>query len=72
MKIIESSWDKPWDAEYSCTGCASKLEVQVSDLKLVSDCRDGDAAVFQCPVCKKDNWLAMSTLPKHVQSSLRS
>jgi hypothetical protein len=35
----------------------SLLEMSVSEMKFVSDSRDGDAYTFVCPVFKKKNWV---------------
>ncbi len=56
MRIIRpSEAPKPYRSE--CDGCKALLEVDKNDCRYVNDPRDGDAYVFVCPCCKKENWI---------------
>jgi transcription elongation factor Elf1 len=53
-----------WTKKFSCTQCRSSLEVGIKDFtRVVYDQRDGNASVFNCPVCGKECWVAMSLIP---------
>jgi len=55
-----------WKHEYDCVGCSSKLEITAGDLSFVADSRDGNAYTFDCPVCKRQNWIAASLVPRGI------
>lgn len=59
IKIIERGI-KPDDKEYrtSCSRCKTVFEFVRSEAEYVSDQRDGDALVIECPVCKERVWRA--------------
>ncbi len=71
MKIIEEPSKAPWAKEFVCQQCATRVELEVDDFKKrVSDQRDGDAAVYECPTCGKENWVDTSLIPQHLHHRL--
>lgn len=54
MKVlIRGSRHENKTAIVDCSNCGSKLEVSENDGSRVSDQRDGDYRMFNCPVCQK-------------------
>lgn len=43
--------------------CECQVELSPNDCRSVPDDRDGAAIVWTCPDCKRDNWVATSTVP---------
>jgi hypothetical protein len=64
MRVIRNARNQPWKHIRWCKECHSKLEIVASDLSFVADCRDGNAYKFECPVCKHENWLAATLVPR--------
>lgn len=71
MKVLETMDVEKWSHQLTCHGCKSKLEIDVADLRKVSDYRDGDYAVCVCPVCNASLTLAMDLIPRAVWVQLR-
>lgn len=53
----------PRPYRFVCVGCNAKLEAQPGEGRFVAGDRDGDAIVFTCPECRRQNWVAASILP---------
>lgn len=63
MKILS----KPKkNAKYrdTCDGCSVRVELEKADTSYRSDPRDGDAVVWKCPECKRENWVSVNVLPE--------
>jgi RNase P subunit RPR2 len=59
MKIIQSGKSKePKEVTATCRGCGCKFSFAAHEAELVSDQRDGDAYVVECPECDYNNWIA--------------
>jgi hypothetical protein len=41
-----------------CRNCLSEMFYDVSEGRQVDDARDGNAMVYDCPVCDKEIWMA--------------
>lgn len=41
-----------------CKKCMSRIEFTIGEARDVSDPRDGNAWVVDCPVCKAEIWVA--------------
>lgn len=71
MKIIEEPSKRPWSAVFVCQQCATRLEIEIGDFKRhVSDQRDGNAAVYECPTCGRENWVDTALIPRHLHHRL--
>ena len=71
MKIIDEPSKQTWAAIFACRQCATRAELEVTDFtRRVSDQRDGDAAVWECPTCGKENWVDTSLIPSHLHHRL--
>lgn len=49
------------DVDVKCQ-CGAILRFKKYEGVFMSDPRDGNAYVFQCPCCFKDNWIAASVV----------
>lgn len=57
MRILERKEPKSfWPAVAECKNCKSTLEVQEDDCTDMKD-RDKTVLLFECPVCKRDNYI---------------
>jgi DNA-directed RNA polymerase subunit RPC12/RpoP len=64
MKILDEPSKKPWSMEATCQQCGTRVELEIGDFKKrISDQRDGDAAVYGCPTCGKENWVDITKIP---------
>lgn len=45
-------------AQSKCPHCGCIVEVMSGECRYVSDFRDGDAYVYECPTCKHEVWVA--------------
>ncbi len=63
--------DRPEDRVYTgtCIQCRSLLRFKRSEARFVSDQRDGDAVVVECPVCKKDLWVSADRYEKSLTNT---
>jgi hypothetical protein len=48
--------------QFDCKSCGSTLETEQGEGRFEGSQKDGDAYVFICPVCAKDNWIAASVV----------
>lgn len=71
MKAIRANDGKDWKYTCACVECEWVLEIEASDLRYVYDQRDGAAVVFQCSVCRRENWRNASIVPKAVQGHVQ-
>lgn len=63
MKVIKRG--KPQNTyEDTCDECETVVEVERCDLRFVADFRDGDAYVYVCPECHREQWIAADLLPR--------
>lgn len=70
MEVVKKS-GAGWSKTYGCIECESKLKVRVDDFtRYVNDFREGDAVTFICVVCKRENWIAVSSLPSRIHHLL--
>lgn len=68
MQTIQSPEGKK-QYDIKCKNCKAVLRCLASELRLVSDQRDGDAYVLDCPHCHQETWIAFDQLPhKSVKS----
>jgi hypothetical protein len=68
VKIIHNA--VTGDAVYptSCQRCQSKLEVAAEDFKRgPSDDRDGQAFIYVCPCCLRENWVDATLIPNGIK-----
>jgi hypothetical protein len=68
MKILEK---REWTREVTCTGCKSRLEVEVGDLNVTTFCLDESGPVkvwADCPVCSQR--LGIWNIPQGVMSTV--
>jgi hypothetical protein len=56
MRIIRKP-EEPQEFESSCKECGTVVALSASDLCCVYDQRDGNAVVWTCPTCNRDNWI---------------
>lgn len=70
MKIL-SEPSKKWTHETACQTCNTRLELEMEDFsRTVYDQRDGDAAIFKCPTCGRENWVDLHIIPRHLHYRL--
>jgi predicted RNA-binding Zn-ribbon protein involved in translation (DUF1610 family) len=61
MKILEKGKvPGTKSAQFKCRNCGSRLEATRDEGRLSTDQRDGDARVFDCPICKAEIWVNAS------------
>lgn len=62
IEIIAKGNKRPEDRTYrnTCGHCGSILQFKGNDGREVSDQREGDAIVIDCPVCAAEVWTAKS------------
>lgn len=46
--------------EWTCGTCKSIVESTQNEGEYISDQREGDCVKFECPVCKRFNYVAVS------------
>jgi hypothetical protein len=56
MKVLRPGRGRT-KVQWACTGCDALIESTQDEGRGVSDQRDGDAVVFICPECGKENWI---------------
>jgi hypothetical protein len=67
MKILYNALlDTSPTEQRTCQGCHSKLELEPSDYTYTYDNRDGNALIYECPVCQKNNWVDVRVVNEKV------
>lgn len=61
VQILKRPNEQNPDVDVTCK-CTAVLRFKKSGGVFMSDPRDGNAYVFQCPCCFKDNWIAESVV----------
>lgn len=61
VQILRRPNDPDPDVDVTCK-CTARLRFKKSEAVFMSGPRDGNAYVFQCPCCFKDNWIAASVV----------
>lgn len=71
MKVLSKVNPKEWSGEATCDTCSSRLEVEIADLQLFDDQRDGLSVEFNCPVCGLRNSLPGEFVPSHFRFAIK-
>ena len=68
MKVIKQGPDttKPFTYTATCADCKTELLVEEKDMRFAADERDGNAMVYKCMVCERENWVSSREFPRHV------
>lgn len=62
MKVLKTK--KKWNKKFTCSHCETRVQVEASDFeRIVYDDRDGNAVVFTCPTCKREQWISIDLIP---------
>lgn len=71
MKVISTPSTEPWSMKATCQTCCTIVELEIGDFsRHVSDQRDGDAAVYKCPTCGRENWIDTGLIPRSLHHRL--
>lgn len=57
MKIIKRGEPPNIKYNFTCRNCKTVAVAEKHEGRYVADQRDGDAIVFNCPVCAKECWV---------------
>lgn len=60
VQILRRPDEQNPDVDVTCKKCTAGLRFKKHEGVFMSDPRDGNAYVFQCPCCFQDNWIAES------------
>lgn len=76
MKVL-SAPPMTWTSKVSCNNCSAQLEVELSDLKRVTDYdqrsnESWDYVTFQCPVCERvsSSEPLLQSIPLHLRDNI--
>jgi hypothetical protein len=65
MKVLNKP-DETWSTMSGCLGCETLVQLFLIDLRYVYDQRDGDAVTWNCPTCKRRNWISATLVPSNL------
>lgn len=68
MKVISVPEIKNWVKKATCLTCETIVELEISDFYgYHSEQRDGESCKWNCPTCKKVNFVAIDNYPRYVK-----